>query len=113
MVWRAAAKLDPNTLNLLKTSMGEEGFASCCIEFSNELRRLGQDYKRLRDVGDMKAACDVAHSLKGAAMNIGLMQLGMLASEYEVALHKGELPEGEEHLDDTLASALNALEQVA
>lgn len=113
MAWQAMTTIDTSMLNILKTSLGESGFSACCDEFVVELNRLVEAYQKLRDEGDDSSACETAHALKGAAMNIGLMRLGQLAAQFELALSRGQAPEDEDGLVSTLDEALLALRQAA
>jgi HPt (histidine-containing phosphotransfer) domain-containing protein len=48
--------------------------------------------------GDAKTAAVAAHSLKGAALNLGFMELGHAAREVEVAAKGARLADAGEHL---------------
>ncbi len=105
--------IDTSMLNILKNTLGDQGFSACQEEFAVELHHLVRTYQKLRIEGDDSSACEIAHALKGAAMNIGLMRLGQLAGQFERALSSGQAPDDEENLSETLDEALDALRDAA
>jgi len=81
--WQTRPELDPTTVSTLVSAVGKPVFDDMKTQFVADLERLGREYAEARARQDEAEARSVAHALKGAASNIGLMRLGALAAELE------------------------------
>lgn len=81
--WQTRPELDTTTVSTLVSAVGKPVFDDMKTQFVADLERLGREYAEARARQDEAEARSVAHALKGAASNIGLMRLGALAAELE------------------------------
>jgi HPt (histidine-containing phosphotransfer) domain-containing protein len=102
--WRNEAEMDRGVIDALKGVVGDEAFAEMTKQFAVDLERLHQAYISARACSDDRAAREAAHAIKGAASNIGLARLGMLAG----LLESGNVDD-EIELDPVFESALKHL----
>lgn len=100
-------QLNTDIVNTLKSAVGPEAFAAMAEQFAADLRNLEQNYVAARASQDETAARETAHALKGAASNIGLMELGALAADLEAG---NTSQEGQ--LKALLDASLDALSKV-
>lgn len=81
--WRSAPEMDPEVINTLIAAVGKEAFSAMKQQFIDDLRSLYGAYSEAHANDDSETARQTAHALKGAAVNIGLKQLGALAAALE------------------------------
>ncbi|WP_295691222.1 Hpt domain-containing protein [uncultured Maricaulis sp.] len=81
--WRTQPEIDPLIIQTLVNAVGVEVFAGMKDQFVTDLRSLGQAYYEALANSDEDQAKASAHALKGAASNIGLVQLSQIAAELE------------------------------
>ena len=98
--------IDEETQADLRDALGDESFDDLVAGFLKGIPSRRQDIRAAIERGDGKAAAAVAHSLKGAALNLGFTRLANAASRLEEAGKSGEgdLPP----LGDALAEAAEA-----
>ncbi|MBO6795551.1 Hpt domain-containing protein [Maricaulis sp.] len=106
--WRNAPEMDPEVINTLIAAVGKEAFSAMKQQFIDDLRSLYGAYSEAHGNQDSEAARQTAHALKGAAVNIGLKQLGALAA----ALEAGDASQADE-LGAVFAAAVDHLEAAA
>lgn len=106
--WRNTPEMDPEVVNTLVSAVGKDAFAAMKVQFVEDLRSLYTAYEAAHANQDSEAARQTAHALKGAAVNIGLKQLGALAA----ALEAGETSDVS-HLGAVFADSVDRLEAVA
>ena len=106
--WRNAPEMDPDVVNTLVSAVGKDAFAAMKVQFVDDLRSLYNAYETAHSSQDSEAARQTAHALKGAAVNIGLKQLGALAA----ALEAGDTSEAS-YLGAVFAVSVERLEAVA
>lgn len=104
MGWRDYPQIDTAMVAVLVASVGLDSFTSLKTLFAEELQRLAAAHRQARLKSDEPAARDAAHALRGAALNVGLTQLGQLAGRLERGEHDDE---GE--LAGVLAASLSRL----
>jgi HPt (histidine-containing phosphotransfer) domain-containing protein len=102
--WQTRPELDTTTVSTLVSAVGKPVFDDMKTQFVADLERLGREYAEALARQDGAEARSIAHALKGAASNIGLMRLGALAAELE----KGN-DAFAAHLETVLDSAVSQL----
>jgi len=102
--WRNHPEFDDQTVQALKSAVGDDAFAAMKIQFCEDLEKLRMSYVDAHGKADAETARETAHALKGAASNIGLMRLGALAANLE----RGSKEDVGE-LDATFDSAIDRL----
>jgi len=102
--WRNHPEFDDQTVQALKSAVGDDAFDAMKIQFREDLEKLRLSYAEACGKADAEAARETAHALKGAASNIGLMRLGALAAKLERGA-KEDVGE----LDATFVSAIECL----
>ena len=106
--WRNAPEMDPEVINTLISAVGAEAFSAMKQQFIDDLRSLYAAYSEALSNQDDEGARQTAHALKGAAVNIGLRQLGALAA----ALEEGKSSEAD-HLGPVFQVSVDRLEAAA
>ncbi|WP_291844270.1 Hpt domain-containing protein [Maricaulis sp.] len=81
--WQNHPEIDPVIVQALVGAVGVETFADMREQFATDLRSLAEAYQKSYADGAYDQARAQAHALKGAAANIGLVQLSVLAGEFE------------------------------
>lgn len=92
--WRTCQHIDAAMLDTLVAAVGPDTFVVLKTQFAEDLQTQAVAYLQAQHEGDDPAARQAAHALRGAALNIGLTQLGHLAGALERGEHgdEGELP---------------------
>ncbi|WP_339743778.1 Hpt domain-containing protein [uncultured Maricaulis sp.] len=92
--WRTCPKVDTSIVGALVAAVGPDTFAALKTQFAEDLQAQATAHLQARHDGDDPAAHQAAHALRGAALNIGLTQLGHLAGALERGERgdEGELP---------------------
>jgi PAS domain S-box-containing protein len=93
-----------NHIGLLQRVMDDEALAAAVLEaFLEDMPRQIQLLKELTEAGDAPSASRQAHSIKGAAANVGGERLRGLALRMEKAADVGELEAVRERIADVAA----------
>ncbi len=106
--WRNQPEIDPNIIQALTNAVGAEAFAGMRDQFVSDLRSLARAYQEALANSDEDQAKASAHALKGAAANIGLVQLSQIAAELERDAH-----DPGEALNAVLDRSISSLESVS
>lgn len=81
--WRSQPEIDLRIIQALVDAVGLDAFVGMRGQFVDDLRALSNAYQEAIADSDVEAAKAAAHALKGAASNIGLVQLTQIAAELE------------------------------
>lgn len=102
------APLDLITINLLLTAAGPEGFASVIKAYWRSAYALLSDIQSANEVWDRDRMQRAAHALKGASMNVGMLQVSRIAEQLQNA-PPDCVPEFLDTLGTTMVQARKAL----
>ncbi|OLF81121.1 hypothetical protein AWH62_00130 [Maricaulis sp. W15] len=81
--WQDHPEVDPTIIQGLIDAVGHDAFSGMRDQFVTDLRSLAEAYKQAHAGADFDQARAHAHALKGAAANIGLVQLSVIAGQLE------------------------------
>lgn len=84
--------IDDATFAELTDVLGAEEFGSLILAMKNSFPKRLAELDAAMAKSDPKAVAAVAHSLKGAALNLGMKHLGAAACDLEAAGRAGEWP---------------------
>jgi HPt (histidine-containing phosphotransfer) domain-containing protein len=105
--WENLPELDETIISALKSAVGDEAFVGMAALFEDDLGKLCLAYREARNKESTDGSREVAHAIKGAAANIGLVRLSALAADMERGDFSTDL-----RLDEVYKSGMQKLKTV-
>lgn len=90
MVSEAHALVDADNIAMLQEMMGDE-FADLIAVFIEDAEMRIAQIKQLSELGEAREVSDLAHGLKGSAMNLSAQRLAYYSRQLEVQCREGQL----------------------
>ena len=107
---RPVPLVDGEALADLRESLGEEGFSSVFVHFRGSIDGRLKELRAAAGSGDRVAVAQAAHSLRGAAGNLGLLRLAACLEQLESLAAAGENFDG--LIDELAELARRSVEEV-